>query len=921
MDLLQEGVAPGIGFSYGRWPREARSGSLVLSVSELETAASGFKLQLECFERGVDLLLRLHYDAGHYSEREMERLQVWYEQLLRSVVVQPEEHLRRLELLSDSERRQLLAEWNNTVGDYAREMCVHELFEAQVARTPEALAVVYEGEQVSYRELNERANQLAHYLRELGVGPEVVVGLCVERSVALIVGLVGILKAGGAYLPLEPRNPPARLAFTLADAGARVLLTQRELSERLGLTKLTVVCVDDEVWLAPRRQGAKENLAGEVRAEHLAYIIYTSGSTGQPKGVMVRHSAVVNLQAALQQAVYSQLPSGLRVSVNAPLSFDASVKQVLQLLAGHTIVLVPDELRLEAVRLVPWLREQQVEVLDCTPVQLRLLLEEGLGSADDRLRAILVGGEAIDAALWERLGGLWMTRCYNLYGPTECTVDATASLLSGAEPVLGRPLLNTQVYVLGTEQELLPVGVAGELYLSGAGVARGYLGHAALTATRFIPHPYSVEAGARLYRTGDVVRWRADGQLEYVGRADEQVKIRGNRLEPGEVEAVLAAHEGVRECVVIAREDEPGNKRLVAYVVARQLRALEEGNGKGRFTIADGLSIAHHNHNETAYLYHEIFEKQSYVRHGVSLQGARCVFDVGANIGMFTLFAAQQAPQAKIYAFEPLAPLCRTLRTNSVALGERVKVFEHGLGAREEAAQFTYYPRYTMMSGLSAYADAAGEQAVIGQYLRNEKAAGVAGAQELLQQAGELLEGRFAGEQHECRLRRLSEVMREEDVEWIDLLKVDVQRAEWEVLCGIGEQDWQKIGQVVLEVHDEQGGAGRVAEVLALLQQQGYAAAAEQDELLRGTDRWNVYAVREGVRAEAGGNGQEQLSFAPLLAERSLSGSELCAELRASSRTRLPEYMVPAAIVLLEQFAAERERQRLIDARCRRRKK
>ena len=860
-------------------------------------------MKLSCIERLGRVSLEFHYNSAWYEKQSIERLSSSYLKLLASVVAQSEERLRRLELLGESERRQLLEESNDTSGDFARQTCVHQLFEAQVERTPEAVAVVYEGEKLRYRELNERANQLAHYLRELGVGPDVVVGLCVERSVEMIVGVFAILKAGGAYLPLDSTNPQARLAYMLVDAGAQVLLTQRELIERLVLTNgkpLTMVCLNDEDILAQRRKGAKENLQSEVTAENLAYIIYTSGSTGQPKGVMVRHAAVVNLQAALHQAIYSQLPSGLRVSVNAPLSFDASVKQVVQLLAGHTLVLVPDELRLDTAELLAWLRKRAVEVLDCTPVQLQLLLDEGLGAAEESLRALLIGGEAIDTVLWERLAGFETTRSYNLYGPTECTVDATVRLISGTAPTLGRPLLNTQVYVLGVEQELLPPGVAGELYLAGAGVARGYLGRPELTAARFIPHPYSDEAGARLYRTGDVVRWNAKGELEYLGRADEQVKIRGNRLELGEVEAVLTEHESVRECVVIAREDEPGNKRLVAYVVARQLREFKEHHGNDRFTLEEGLSIAHHNHNETAYLYHEIFEKKSYLRHGVSLTGANCVFDVGANIGMFTLFAAREAPQARLYAFEPLRPLCETLRRNGRFIGERVKVFEHGLGSSEQAAQFTYYPRYTMMSGLSVYADAAGEQEVIGQYLRNEQAAGVAGAGQLLAQAGELLAGRFEGEQHECRLRRLSEVMREEGVEWIDLLKVDVQRAEWEVLCGIDEQDWQKIGQVVLEVHDEQGGSGRVAEVLALLRQQGYAAEAEQDELLLGTDRWNVYAVR----AAGGGNGQgqEQVSPVPLI-ERRLTSGELCAELRASLRARLPEYMVPTAIVLLERLS------------------
>ncbi|HEY6804760.1 MAG TPA: amino acid adenylation domain-containing protein [Pyrinomonadaceae bacterium] len=925
-ELVYEATrAAGIGFSYARWPAGVSAGELVWKVEEFESATVGSKLQLECYERGEELWLRVQYDASVYETAEIERLRVRFEQLLSSVIATPDERLRRLEIVGADERRQLLEEWNATTGDYARGLCVHELFEQQVERTPSSIAVSYEGEELSYRELNERANQVAHYLRELGVGPEVVVGLCVERSVEMIVGLLGVLKAGGVYLPLELANPTARIAYMLSDAGAKVLLTQRELVERFAELKVATVCLDEES-VPPRGSGwvrwdsyPTTNPINLVNSENLVYIIYTSGSTGQPKGVMVRHSAVVNLHIALQQSIYSQLPSSLRLSVNAPLSFDASVKQVIQLLSGHTIVPVPEDVRLDAVELLAWLRKEKIEVLDCTPGQLRLLVEAGLevagdsfqhrdaeknaetqsktgGPQNNSLRALLIGGEAIDAALWEQLSELHGIRSYNLYGPTECTVDATVELITAGPPTLGKPLQNTQVYVLGAEQELLPVGVAGELYLGGAGVARGYLKQPELSAQRFVPHPY--ESGARLYRTGDLVRWNNKGELEYLGRADDQVKIRGNRLELGEVEAAIAEHESVRECVVVAREDEPGNKRLVAYVIARQLRETE--NGHGRFTVGDGLSVAHHNRNETEYLYHEIFEKQSYVRHGVTLPGARCVFDVGANIGMFTLFAAQHAPQARIYAFEPRAPLCQTLRRNSSTLGERVKVFEHGLGSREEAAQFTYYPRYTMMSGMSEHADAAGERDVIAQYLRNEQAAGVAGAEELLAQADEILAGRFAAEQHECRLRPLSDVIREEAVEWIDLLKVDVQRAEWDVLSGIAEHDWPKIGQVVLEVHDPDEGKGRVADILSLLRKQGYNVNAEQDELLVGTDRWNVYAVREGIKPAT--NGHEQISSAA----RSLTGAELCAELRTNLRARLPEYMVPAAIVLLDKLPLTR---------------
>ncbi|MFL6256007.1 MAG: non-ribosomal peptide synthetase, partial [Pyrinomonadaceae bacterium] len=396
------------------------------------------------------------------------------------------------------------------------------------------------------------------------------VGLCAERSVEMMVGLLAILKAGGAYVPLDPRQPTARLSLLLEETCVPVLLTQGELLARLPATAARVLCLDAD--RASVESESAENPVSTVSPGNLAYIIYTSGSTGRPKGVMVQHRSVVNLIAALREAVYKRHApddAPLHVSLNAPLVFDASVKQLVQLLEGHALHIIPDAARADAGALLTYARRQRLDVLDCTPSQLRLLLavpEEELKALP---RVLLVGGEALDEATWARLAARESLAAYNVYGPTECTVDATvAPVRAGEAPSIGRAVANARTYILDERMRPVPVGASGELYIGGEGLARGYFARPDLTAERFTPDPFAVEPGARLYRTGDLARYRADGCIEYLGRADDQVKLRGYRVELGEIEAVLRSCEGVRECVAVVREETNGDARLVAYLTA-----------------------------------------------------------------------------------------------------------------------------------------------------------------------------------------------------------------------------------------------------------------------------------------------------------------------------------------------------------------
>ncbi len=470
-------------------------------------------------------------------------------------------------LLSEAERQQLSA-WNETSAEYPRETCIHELFERQVAETPAATAVIFGDEQLSYGELNARANQLAHYLRRRGVGPDVHVGLCLERSLEMVVGLLGILKAGGAYLPLDPEYPRERLRQMLTDSGIRLLLMQQHLEEQLPEHRAQVIRLDadwDEIAQSP-----DTNPPAVATAENLAYMIYTSGSTGQPKGVMVPHRALGNHMAWMQRRF--PLTTADRVIQKTPFSFDASVWELFApLLVGARLVIAVPGGHQDPAYLVHFIKEQKITALKIVPSLLEALLEQSGIEECVSLRYVFCGAEAMPVKLAEKFSQRLGAELFNLYGPTEAAIDVTywacgTGMRRHSIPI-GGPIINTQAYVLDEAMRVVPVGVAGELYVGGESLAHGYWQQAGLTAERFVPHPYSTSPGARLYRTGDVVRWNEAGELEYLGRNDQQVKVRGFRIELGEIEWVLRQQAQVREAVAVVREGKSGDKQLLAYVV------------------------------------------------------------------------------------------------------------------------------------------------------------------------------------------------------------------------------------------------------------------------------------------------------------------------------------------------------------------
>lgn len=531
-------------------------------------AWTNYPITLTVDDTGDQLLVTAQTDRNIDPDRLIGYLQTGMQSLVTALKEAPCTSALSLPILPEAERKQVVETFNATDAPYPRGATIHDVFQEQVARTPESLAIAYEGESLTYAALNAKANQLARYLRTKGVGPDCLVGICIERSVEMIVAVLGVLKAGGAYVPLDPAYPDERLAGIVEDAAPHVVLLQQQLRGKLQGAKSELIALDFSC--GDIAENDTHNLDSPmVGADCLAYVIYTSGSTGKPKGVMIGHGSVLNLWQGLEH-LYRQSVPFVRVAHNASLTFDASVQQVVQLLSGRTLYLVPQDVRRDPSLLVSFIQKQRIEAIDCTPSQLKSWISAKLLHLDrSPLRLALVGGEAIDAVLWSTLAQCSETTFYNVYGPTECTVDATAARLNEdlMTPHIGRPMQNRRIYILDRDVRPVAIGVTGEIYVGGVGIARGYLNSPELTAERFQQDPFSAEPQARLYKTGDLGRWRADGTIEYLGRNDDQVKLRGFRIELGEIEAQLVRHDAVKESIVMVREDAPGDKRLVAYVV------------------------------------------------------------------------------------------------------------------------------------------------------------------------------------------------------------------------------------------------------------------------------------------------------------------------------------------------------------------
>ncbi|HEY6784717.1 MAG TPA: amino acid adenylation domain-containing protein, partial [Gemmatimonadales bacterium] len=776
------------------------------------------------------------------------------------------------------------------------DVCLHELITAQARRTPDHVAVVFEGERLTYRDLDRRADQVAGRLRGLGVKPDTLVGLLVERSVDMVVGILGILKAGGAYVPIDAAYPAERIGYILADADVRCVLTQERLVPSLPAGAPQALCLDTVDWT-----GASEPVPPEAPAvlpSHLAYVIYTSGSTGRPKGVCIEHRNIVSYVLAVSERLGFE--PGMNHATVSTIAADLGNTVVFPALATGGCLHVVSQQRAEnPALLAEYFARERIDVLKIVPSHLAALQA---GDHPERVmpRArLILGGEASRRDWIERLRAVAPgCEIHNHYGPTEATVGALTyhvgahlpATRSGTLP-LGMPLPHATIHVLDAAGQPVPLGEQGELCIGGSGVGRGYLNRPDLTAEKFIPDPFDHDSGGRLYRTGDVARYLPDGTVEFCGRIDDQVKLHGYRIELGEIEGILREHRGVKEAVVRLCDDGTGAKRLVAYVVPNRPRQVL-WDWKTLHVLPDGSAVAHLNKNETDYIYNEIFVLQAYLRHGITISDGDCIVDGGANIGLFTVFASRLARNLRLFSFEPNPAAFACLQANTEAWGSGVKCLPVGLSREDRTAELTFFEGLSLLSGF--YADPATEREVVKNYVYNQQAEGLAGG-DFAADVGAVIDNRMRAKTVTAQLRTLSSFIAEQGLDRIDLLKINVEKSELDLLRGLSPTDWPKVRQLVIEVDQQED----LEPITTLLEGQGFETLVEQDPLLRNTDLCYVYAIRpsaDGAVRLIRGQPQARV-------ELPRDGEVLApATLRAYLKARVPQYMIPSAFVLMERF-------------------
>lgn len=844
----------------------------------LQTGTAKFELTLAMTVVAGELCCDYEYRADLYSRELIVGMGRHLASLLSAALAYPTSDLSLLAMLEPTELEQIQERWSGTGNrgrggdqDWLRRL------DTISARQADEVAIWHQTGEVTYASLRRAADTLANALRQRGVGPDVVVGVCHDRSPALIICLLAILKAGGAYLPLDPKYPQQRLKWMIEESQARLIVTSKARAHSLAFAAAESMVIDEKELLT-----ADEPAIGpphRALPDHLSHIIYTSGSTGKPKGVGIRRRSVNGLiDWALTQFPVAAT-RGVIASTSA--NFDLSVFELFwPLCAGGRVILIDSALEVAGLPATA-----NATLLNTVPAACaELVRTHGMPGS---VRTVCLAGEPLTAELVENLyAQVPVEKIYNLYGPSEDTTYSTVALAERGTtyPAIGAPVEGSIARVLDSHLRPVPVGVQGELYLGGTKLARGYVAQPGLTAERFLPDPYG--SGERLYRTGDLVRWQSNGQLLFLGRADNQVKIRGHRVEPEEVAALLRSRADVKEAVVVARKT-PVGAELSAYVVPTP-GVPAELTRRPHQVMPNGLKMFFQRKTELDHFYEDIFVQRTYAKHGLELAPGDVVLDVGANVGTFSLFALTACPDIDLYAFEPVPVLAQLLRANIGANGFFANVIECGLGAAACTREITFYPNSSGMS--SFYADDAEEREVLRWVFRNE-AAHTAEGGTILAHAEELLDARLDPTRLVVPVRTLSDVIDEKELQQIALLKVDVQKSELDVLQGIEARHWPIIERMVVEVHDFDG---RLKLVEAMLERQGFVVKIEQDPLFSGSVMYNVYAQRPAaVLAKLRTNRARR-------SERALTHAD--PELEIWLKESLPSYLLPATITYLPRL-------------------
>lgn len=830
---------------------------------------------------GKEIVVKLLYNSSAYDSILIEGIGNQFLYLVRQLIENPLQMVQDLQILDTKERDELLLMSRGLSVKHPDKTLV-DLFRNCVSSHPDHVAIVTGDIVLTYRELDERSGRIATCLQKgYKIRKGDIVGVFTDRNEYSIIGMLGIMMAGGAYLPLDPSYPTERLSYMLIDADVEVLMTDTSLMFALPTYKGQLFGLDLQLGEPMKNTDRME--VGKPDSMDLAYVIYTSGSTGRPKGVMIEHRSIVN--TVLNQIDAFSINRYDRVLQFASVSFDASISEIgMAILSGVPLVLISRKRINEPETFLSFLEQNSVSVVTLPPTYLGQLDERRLLNI---VRVIITAGEAARPLNLEKSQKL--EHYYNAYGPTESSICATIYKVMPTDGMhasipIGGPIANTDIYILDEYHQIVPVGVAGEIYIGGSGLARGYLNQPELTSEKFVLDSYKMRSGARMYRTGDLGRWLPDGNIEFMGRADNQIKIRGHRVEIGEIENMLQRHSQVSSAAVVVQGDGGGDKQLTAYIVPRHWKPQRM---KDEYLLPNGMGIIQQNTNETDFLYNEIYERKIYFKNGIQIPVDACILDVGANIGIFMLYVSEHCPKGKVYAFEPISPTFECLKSNTMLCQANIKAFNIGLGAEEAIADFTFYPGYSGLSRLSIYDDQSGNMEMIKAFLRNELQHGEPSVEEFMKEGESILLERLQGRACKAQLRRLSSIIKEESIEHVDLLKIDVERSELDVLKGIDDGDWCKIDQIVLEVHTYP----LTNEIFKLLEERGFKVVMEEDELLTETGIYNVYARKENRdrTTDHSMNNKKQL---PIVTN----------ELRQYLQEYLPEYMIPSTFIMLDHL-------------------
>ncbi|MEO7583966.1 MAG: non-ribosomal peptide synthase/polyketide synthase [Ferruginibacter sp.] len=855
---------------------------------------------------GESINIDFNYNTALLSEQGVREISAHFENVLIQLIEKSNAAMQDIELLTANEAT-LLQSFNDTKTDYPNNKTLVDLFEEQVLRTPLAIANSFEGSQLTYQELNEKSNQLGNYLRANGVKEETLVPVLLDRSLEMIIGILGVLKAGAAYVPIDPEYPAERIAYMLDDTAATWVLTTKDASACLvsngGVHLLDLV----NNWPAIAQQPVTK-VANQLLPGNVAYVIYTSGSSGKPKGVMNEHGAVVN-RLWWAQNYYRLTPADI-VLQKTTFCFDVSVWELLwPLLAGAKQVFAKPGGHKDPAYLRHIIEAENITMVHFVPSMLSVFLADVSEGECKGLAKVLCSGEALKKShveqFVEKLPG---STLHNLYGPTEAAIDVTYWSLQAGAPIpdivpIGKPVFNTRIHILDKRDKLVPMGAVGEIHIAGVQVARGYLNRNELTAQKFVPDTFSKDASEKMYRTGDLGRWTNDGNVEYLGRIDEQVKIRGFRIELGEIETTLSAMEGVQDAKVIVAENEAMNdKELNAYleINKRQLPLLhnyvqllrdKKIHPPSLNILPTGLPIFDANNNEVKFLYDEIFKDASYLKHGINLKPGSCVMDIGANVGFFTVFLNVLSPDIKVYSFEPIPEVYDHLVANRELYNVAGKAFQLALLDKQQEIEFDYYPQMTILSSIGG--DPSKVKDVVRAYVENSQDTKLAESE-----MDALLELKLESKKLVCQAKTLSQIIAEESIEKIDLLKIDVENSEHLVIAGLVDSDWAKIESLIVEVHDSEG---RLDKMVQLFTEKGFVPHVEKENILSADDiLYNIYAIRKSTNGNTGLKSLGTNEASRLKGWK--SPGQLIGEVKSQLQTLLPGYMVPADFVLMDRF-------------------